>query len=79
MTDRPEPPPPAIAVLRRWAPPPALVGFVLLLSLLFGGAYGVGSLAGPVAPGMHATDPAPPDFDSDPGRRHGHTGPGAGR
>lgn len=37
----------------RWAPPPALAGFVVLLAALFALAYGVGSAAGPVAPGMH--------------------------
>lgn len=78
MTDRPESPPPAPTAPLRWAPPPALAGFLVLLALLFGGAYGVGSLAGPVAPGMHATDPAGPAFDGEL-RPHGHTGTGAGR
>ncbi|MFJ9247271.1 hypothetical protein [Streptomyces sp. NPDC101776] len=43
------------AVLRRLAPPPALCGFLLLLTLMFGISYAVGSGVGPVAPGMHGT------------------------
>ena len=43
------------AVLRRLAPPPALCGFLLLLTLVFATSYAVGSGAGPVAPGMHGT------------------------
>ncbi|MFC8714025.1 MULTISPECIES: hypothetical protein [unclassified Streptomyces] len=39
----------------RLAPPAALFGFVLLLVLMFGAAYGVGRAAGPVAPGLHGT------------------------
>ncbi|MEU6173622.1 hypothetical protein ABZ832_17080 [Streptantibioticus parmotrematis] len=33
---------------------PAVLGFAVLLAVLFGLSYAVGSLAGPVAPGMHA-------------------------
>ncbi|PWI42664.1 hypothetical protein [Streptomyces sp. ICBB 8177] len=33
---------------------PAVVGFAVLLAALFGLSYAIGSLAGPVAPGMHA-------------------------
>lgn len=43
------------AAWRSWAPPPALAGFVVLLAAMFGLSYGVGSAAGPVAPGMHST------------------------
>ncbi|MFI1279819.1 hypothetical protein ACH4U5_03510 [Streptomyces sp. NPDC020858] len=45
----------------RWAPPPALAGFVVLLVTMFALSYGVGSAAGPVAPGMHpsGTDAGP--------------------
>ncbi|MCH5677483.1 hypothetical protein [Streptomyces gilvus] len=43
------------AVLRRFAPAPALCGFLLLLALMFTASYAVGSAAGPVAPGMHGT------------------------
>ncbi|WP_327417774.1 hypothetical protein [Streptomyces sp. NBC_01233] len=39
----------------RWAPPPALAGFVVLLAAVFALSYGVGSAAGPVAPGLHRT------------------------
>ncbi|MEU9084470.1 hypothetical protein [Streptomyces sp. NPDC048357] len=39
----------------RGAPPPALAGFVVLLAALFALSYGVGSAAGPVAPGLHRT------------------------
>ncbi|MFD0265742.1 hypothetical protein ACFVGY_03980 [Streptomyces sp. NPDC127106] len=38
----------------RWAPPPALTGFVLLLVTVFVVSFGVGRAAGPVAPGMHS-------------------------
>ena len=40
---------------RRWMPPPALCGFLLLLAMVFSVAYTVGSAAGPVAPGIHGT------------------------
>lgn len=36
---------------------PLLAGFVALLAVLFAAAYGVGRLAGPVAPGMHRVAP----------------------
>jgi hypothetical protein len=38
--------------LRRLVPPPALCGFLLLLALIFTGAYAVGAAVGPVAPDM---------------------------
>ncbi|MFD4525735.1 hypothetical protein ACFWP7_17755 [Streptomyces sp. NPDC058470] len=40
---------------RKFIPPPALCGFVLLLALLFSVSYAAGSAAGPVAPAMHGT------------------------
>ncbi|MGW7256944.1 hypothetical protein [Streptomyces sp. NPDC054834] len=43
------------AVSRGFAPPPALCGFLLLLTLMFTVSYAVGAAAGPVAPGMHGT------------------------
>ncbi|WP_217554369.1 hypothetical protein [Streptomyces sp. GbtcB6] len=43
------------AVARRFAPPPALCGFLLLLALMFTVSYAVGTASGPVAPGMHGT------------------------
>ncbi|WP_405452387.1 hypothetical protein [Streptomyces erythrochromogenes] len=45
----------APATTGRWGPPPALTGFVVLLLAMFALAYGVGSAAGPVAPGMRST------------------------
>jgi hypothetical protein len=38
--------------------PPALAGFVMLLVSLTALSYAVGRMAGPVAPGMHRTEPA---------------------
>ncbi|WUU18363.1 hypothetical protein OG866_02410 [Streptomyces sp. NBC_00663] len=43
------------AMAWRFAPPPALCGFLLLLALMFTVSYAVGAAAGPVAPGMHGT------------------------
>ncbi|MFJ3673489.1 hypothetical protein ACIPSE_44280 [Streptomyces sp. NPDC090106] len=43
------------AALRGFPPPPALCGFLLLLTLMFTVAYIVGTHAGPVAPGMQGT------------------------
>ncbi|GHF50950.1 hypothetical protein [Streptomyces morookaense] len=37
------------------SPYATLIGFALLLTALFGVAYAVGSMAGPVSPGMHRT------------------------
>ncbi|MVO86439.1 hypothetical protein GPA10_17140 [Streptomyces sp. p1417] len=42
---------------RRWRPPPALLGFLVLLVVVFAVAYQVGSSVGPVAPGMRSSDP----------------------
>ncbi|MFE2273349.1 hypothetical protein ACFXB4_29455 [Streptomyces lavendulae] len=73
---------------RRWVPPPALAGFLLLLVVVFCLSYGVGSAAGPVAPGMHSgdadADPAPVGGAGGGSGRHGHDGtpdsrPGGGR
>ncbi|MER6381415.1 hypothetical protein [Streptomyces sp. NPDC001250] len=47
------------AVLRKLVPPPALCGFLLLLTLMFAVSYAVGAAAGPVAPGMHGTGARP--------------------
>ncbi|MFF1278497.1 hypothetical protein ACFVZC_34795 [Streptomyces marokkonensis] len=43
--------------------PPALLGFLLLLTLMFALSYAVGSVAGPVSPGMSGTSTGgtPPD------------------
>ncbi|MGW2086524.1 hypothetical protein [Streptomyces sp. NPDC001880] len=42
--------PPQVPVRR--LPPPSLWSFLLLLGLIFCGAYAVGTVSGPVAPGM---------------------------
>ncbi|MET9607887.1 hypothetical protein ABZZ17_22920 [Streptomyces sp. NPDC006512] len=57
---------------RRWAPPPALTGFVLLLAAVFALSYGVGAAAGPVAPGMR------PDRTGSPGDSVPHGGTDGG-
>ncbi|MFF3325561.1 hypothetical protein [Streptomyces sp. NPDC002889] len=62
----------AAGAFRRWAPPPALTGFLVLLAVMFALSYGVGSRVGPVAPGMHPTGTGSDD-DSDP---HGDGGMG---
>ncbi len=59
---------------RGWAPPPALLGFLGLLVLVFAVSYGVGSLAGPVAPGIHADETAPLENGSPGGHGHGGSG-----
>ncbi|MFD5413926.1 hypothetical protein [Streptomyces nojiriensis] len=74
MTDRLEYPTLAITALKRWAPPPALPGFVALLIVMFGVAYAVGASAGPVAPGMRSTEVGSPALVGDLGRPHGHSG-----
>ncbi|WP_406102748.1 hypothetical protein OG698_10190 [Streptomyces sp. NBC_01003] len=51
------------SVVRKWAPPPALCGFLLLLVLVFAVSYAVGGSVGPVAPGMHGTRTSPGDRD----------------
>ncbi|WP_326611214.1 hypothetical protein OG949_17860 [Streptomyces scopuliridis] len=57
-----------VALLKRCVPPPALTGFLVLLVVVFGVSYAVGSAVGPVAPGMHSTDTGPRDpSDSTPG------------
>ncbi|WP_411103167.1 hypothetical protein [Streptomyces sp. cmx-4-9] len=71
----------ARAVLVRWAPPPALAGFTVLLLALFALSYGVGSAAGPVAPGMHAPRTGAGPHGPAPGGGGGMGGmhPGGGR
>ncbi|SDN14099.1 hypothetical protein [Streptomyces wuyuanensis] len=72
---RAAPGPPALPALRGALPPPALCGFLLLLAVVFAGSYAVGSLVGPVAPGMHSapSDGAAED-DGSGGTGHGHGG-----
>ncbi|MFJ6086804.1 hypothetical protein ACIQI8_36000 [Streptomyces sp. NPDC092369] len=53
------------ALLRKAAPPPALCGFLLLLTLIFATSYAVGSGVGPVAPGMHGTSDTGGTGDTD--------------
>ncbi|MFJ4788753.1 hypothetical protein [Streptomyces sp. NPDC088794] len=55
MDESRQPPSRASAVPRKRVPPPALCGFLLLLTLIFALSYAVGSGVGPVAPGMHGT------------------------
>ncbi|MFD7711990.1 hypothetical protein [Streptomyces sp. NPDC059786] len=55
MAEVPRSPRPAGVTARRYLPPLALCGFLLLLALVFSVSYAVGSAAGPVAPGMHGT------------------------
>ncbi|MFD9887472.1 hypothetical protein ACFWZT_39080 [Streptomyces alboflavus] len=68
-----------------WRPPPALLGFLVLLVVVFAVAYQVGSSMGPVAPGMRSSTPdggAGDDKDggsgggSDGGHGGGHGGHG---
>ncbi|MGW7437637.1 hypothetical protein [Streptomyces sp. NPDC054849] len=51
----------------RWAPPPALAGFVVLLAAMFALSYGVGAAAGPVAPGMRPSGTGPGSVSDTPG------------
>ncbi|KAA0921548.1 hypothetical protein [Streptomyces apricus] len=55
MAESPHTAPPADGLVRRSLPAPALCGFLLLLALVFSLSYAVGSVSGPVAPGMHGT------------------------
>ncbi|WP_229909443.1 hypothetical protein [Streptomyces flavofungini] len=58
----------------RWRPPPALLGFLVLLVVVFAVAYQVGSSMGPVAPGMRSSTPE----DGSGGDRDGGSGGGHG-
>ncbi|MFF1677121.1 hypothetical protein [Streptomyces sp. NPDC058256] len=60
------------AAFRKLAPPPVLVGFLLLLVLIFAVSYAVGAAAGPVAPGIHGTDPDTGTSGGGGGTEHGH-------
>ncbi|APU43535.1 hypothetical protein ACFCYM_12915 [Streptomyces sp. NPDC056254] len=68
------------AATGRWGPPPALTGFAVLLLAMFALAYGVGSAAGPVAPGLRSTvgeaGPSGRSGDGGSGNTGGHTGGG---
>lgn len=59
---------------RRLLPPPALCGFLLLLVLVFSVSYAVGSVAGPVAPGMRGTGSAETGTGGDNGTGGGGSG-----
>ncbi|MFD3921218.1 hypothetical protein [Streptomyces sp. NPDC058595] len=50
-----------VALLKRCVPPPAPTAFLVLLVVVFGVSYAVGSAVGPVAPGMRSTDTGPQD------------------
>lgn len=66
-----------VAAARRIAPAPALWGFLLLLALVFAGAYALGVAVGPIG-----TGPQPPSttgggsggHDGSRGGEHGHQG-----
>lgn len=60
---------------RAWRPPPALLGFLVLLVVVFAVAYQVGSSVGPVAPGMRSS--TPDSGDGTGGDRDGGSGGGA--
>lgn len=58
--------------------PPALLGFLFLLVAMTALSYGVGRMAGPVAPGMHRTVPAEQDGEPGMSDMHGLGPVGAG-
>ncbi|WP_438295420.1 hypothetical protein [Streptomyces sp. HUAS TT7] len=60
----------------RSVPPPVICGFLLLLAVVFGVSYAAGSVAGPVAPGMHGGDSGtgPAGTGDGGGMVHGHGG-----
>lgn len=57
----------------RSLPPPAFWTFLLLLVVVFAGAYAVGRAVGPVAPGMHGPGVTSdsPSRDADTPTEHG--------
>lgn len=66
------------AVARVFVPPPALVGFLLLLAMVFAVSYAAGSAAGPVAPGMRGTGTSAGPGGGSPGGGGGMDMGGAG-
>jgi hypothetical protein len=65
--------------LRGLVPPPALVGFVILVLALTAVSYAVGSAVGPVAPGLHRVEDPGGSAPEDPGGMPGMHGMGQGR
>ncbi|MFI6702324.1 hypothetical protein ACIBJC_25745 [Streptomyces sp. NPDC050509] len=64
-----------MALLKRCVPPPALTGFLVLLMVVLGVSFAVGSAVGPVAPGMQSTGTGPQDpSDTAPGGDTGDMG-----
>ncbi|MFI1677507.1 hypothetical protein [Streptomyces sp. NPDC020607] len=63
---------------RRFVPPPALCGFLLLLVLVFAASYAVGRAAGPVAPGMHDSKTGSGSDTRPGGDGDGNSGDGTG-
>ncbi|MFH9072520.1 hypothetical protein [Streptomyces alboflavus] len=61
-----------------WRPPPALLGFLVLLVVVFAVAYQVGSSVGPVAPGMRSSTPDGGAGDDKDGGSGGGSGGGHG-
>ncbi|HWM39402.1 MAG TPA: hypothetical protein VNS49_20025 [Streptomyces sp.] len=60
--------------IRRVLPAPSVGGFVLLLAVLFGVSYTVGTLAGPVGSVMRPTEPTDGDSGVSETGEHGGTG-----
>lgn len=79
MAERQQSPDNTYSRLRRCVPPPVLTGFLTLLVVTFCLSYGVGSAAGPVAPGMHSSrsdTTTTTGGDGGSSGRHGHGGAG---
>jgi hypothetical protein len=55
---------------------PLLAGFTILLAALFAVAFGIGRLAGPVAPGMHRVAPGTTPAPTAPATHGTHDMPG---
>ncbi|WP_180686481.1 hypothetical protein [Streptomyces gossypiisoli] len=64
MDDSRPPAPGTTRALRDLLPPPALGGFLLLLAVVFGVSYAVGSAVGPDAPGVQRTDSGTSDAET---------------
>ncbi|ROQ26587.1 hypothetical protein EDD98_6232 [Streptomyces sp. PanSC19] len=64
------------AVSGTYRPPAALWAYLVLLVLVFGGSYALGTAVGPVGPGAR---PSPTDGPRDTGHGSGHEHAGAHR
>lgn len=68
--------PPLRHAVQRLLPARSVIGFIALLAVLFALSYAAGTLAGPVAPGLHPaggnrTGGSSPADDGDMGGMHG--------